>query len=82
MASAIEFTCGYLLRTGAFGTDYIGMNNITGEFIAVREIRKLENGQLEDLRSSLDTLQAKTLRHQNLITHLGYTHRLRLFHPL
>jgi hypothetical protein len=83
MASAIEFSCGCLLRTGAFGTDYIGINNITGEFIAVREIRKLEDGQLDDLRSSLDILQAKTLRHPNLITHLGYTHiDSAFFHPL
>lgn len=47
MASAIEFSCGYPLRTRAFGTDYIGINNITGEFIAVRETRKLEDGQLD-----------------------------------
>jgi serine/threonine protein kinase len=68
----MDITYGPLLGTGPFGTDYLGMNTITGEFVAIREVQGLEECKLEDLTSSLDGLKAKSLQHANLITHLGY----------
>lgn len=75
MAGSFEYIRGQPISKGPFGTDYLGLNKTTAELFAIREVENPAGTKLEDLASSLDILMAKGLRHNNLITYLGYEFR-------
>jgi len=63
-----------MLGAGTFGKVYRGLNVLTGELFAVKEIPAM--GPCGDLSSGLDTLARevdlmKALRHENIVRYLG-----------
>ena len=70
----ISWKRGNLIGCGAFGKVYVGLNNETGEFLAVKQIcvdhsSKETSRNLEEFRREVTIL--KTLRHVNIVRYFG-----------
>lgn len=71
---------GARIGAGSFGTVFLGMNTMTGELMAVKQVSlpdKTKNSSVEKLQQSLiDALQhemslLKVLNHENIVRYLG-----------
>ena len=70
----ISWKRGNLIGCGAFGKVYVGLNNETGEFLAVKQIHVDPSSEetsrnIEEFRREVTIL--KTLRHVNIVRYLG-----------
>ncbi|CAB4445937.1 unnamed protein product [Rhizophagus irregularis] len=77
----LKWMQGALIGMGSFGSVYLGLNSITGELMAVKQV-ELPTGQSaneERKKSMLDALQReiallKDLHHENIVQYLGFQH--------
>ncbi|CAG8664532.1 6981_t:CDS:10, partial [Acaulospora morrowiae] len=80
-SSSLKWIKGSLIGLGSFGSVYLGLNAITGELMAVKQV-ELPTGQSaheERKISMLDALQReisllKDLHHENIVQYLGSQH--------
>ncbi|CAG8489781.1 8041_t:CDS:10 [Acaulospora morrowiae] len=80
-SSSLKWIKGSLIGMGSFGSVYLGLNAITGELMAVKQV-ELPTGQSaheERKISMLDALQReisllKDLHHENIVQYLGSQH--------
>ncbi|CAG8493761.1 7045_t:CDS:10 [Paraglomus occultum] len=78
-APTFRWMKGALIGSGSFGSVYLGLNSVTGELMAVKQV-ELPTGQSdkEDRKQSmLDALQReisflKELQHENIVQYLGF----------
>jgi hypothetical protein len=59
---------GQKIGSGAFGVVYVGLNNVTGTLMAVKQIT-LNTAVWKDIRREVDLL--KSLRHPNIVQYYG-----------
>ncbi|RIA83012.1 kinase-like domain-containing protein [Glomus cerebriforme] len=79
--SVFKWIKGALIGMGSFGCVYLGLNSITGELMAIKQV-ELPTGQSaneERKRSMLDALQREIsllqeLHHENIVQYLGSQH--------
>lgn len=68
---------GTVIGSGSFGTVYLGMNSITGELMAVKQVELLSDKETEQRKMSMiDALQRemnllRDLQHENIVQYLG-----------
>jgi hypothetical protein len=74
-AARLRWQRGELLGTGAFGRVYLGLNEETGELLAVKEVL-LSGGTMAKAAEQLRALEAevvllRTLSHPNIVRYIG-----------
>ena len=68
----IEWKKGDLIGKGSFGKVYMGMNIVTGELIAVKQVRLLTSEELEQATAIQNEIALmENLRHPNIVCFLG-----------
>eukprot|EP01135_Chromosphaera_perkinsii_P001827 Nk52_evm6s211 gene=Nk52_evmTU6s211 len=68
----VKWQRGHVLGRGAFGKVYMGLNEDTGEMIAIKQIPIANDDALDGLTQELDLL--KRLNHPHIVRYLGAHH--------